>query len=68
VTEIATLAAVRADLELREIGGNLFGDQGLLHAVQNGLGFRERQAQFFRPQRTAFELHDVLDIAYCSSW
>src|ERR1017187_2804995 len=55
------LAAVRADLELREIGGNLFGDQGLLHAVQNGLGFRERQAQFLRPQRTAFELHDVLD-------
>jgi len=54
-------AALGATLELRDVSGNLLGDQGLLHAVQNGLGLRERQAQFFRPQRTAFELHNVLD-------
>ena len=45
-------AALGATLELRDVSGNLLGDQGLLHAVQNGLGFRERQAQFLRPQRT----------------
>jgi len=54
-------AALGATLELRDVSDNLLGDQGLLHAVQNCLGFRERQAQFLRPQRTAFQLHDVLD-------
>lgn len=55
-------AAMGADFELPKVFVDLLGHHGLLHVAQQCFGLRKRQAKFFRPQRTALQPYDFLDL------